>query len=444
MHLELTQKTSQQLLMTLQLKQAIKILSMGVQELSEEIQNQLNDNPVLEIPEEKERVVEVDPKSIFEDTNIWFDDGEDDEEKDLFNFLSSEIISLDEQLREQLNFNDLSGEQERIFTALLSNINESGFLICGTLEIAYQLQCKETEVVEVLNLIHSLEPAGIAARSLSECLCLQLNTLGCKNIFAYQIAENYLELLAKRKYRTMAEALSCSVSEVQEAIKIIQHLKPAPLYGSNLETAKILVPDLRIIQSGNNWQVLLNDDNLPDLAISEHYLYLINNNIYDSKAEQQFLSKKFKEAGWFLQAIFQRNATMKKVAECIFHLQDKFLKYGSSHLKPLTLREVAELAGVHESTVSRAVNEKYIETPRGIYPLKFFFTSKAKNNSNASAVQVKHSIKTLIAAENASEPLSDQEICEKLRETSLRIARRTVAKYREALKIPSARMRKKL
>ena len=447
---QLTQKLSQQLLITAQLKQALKILSLNNLDLVSEIQQQLNENPVLEIAGEQSKILEKEPKSDESETEIvWFDSGAgtNPDSRDWYeNIAEEQSLNLKEHLSEQICIQDLTKLDKKIFECVINNISDNGYLTIEPVLIARLLDCPVSAVEKIYTLVKTLEPAGIGAADLQECLLIQLDRLGFDTkSLEYRIVKNCLTKFANRSFRAIQEELNCTKEQILTASKTIKNLSPHPLHFIAAENAQTLIPDVKLVEDNGKWKVRINEENLPNLAISEYYLFLINNNLYQSATEKKFLSKKFKEAGWFLQAIYQRNDTMRKVAEEILNIQKDFLLTGLSNLQPLVLREIATRLDIHESTVSRAVNDKYIETPQGIFPLKAFFSSKIKNSkTGVSANSIKTKLEAIIERENPSKPYSDQKIVEIFASDGLTVARRTIAKYRKELKIPSARMRKKI
>ncbi len=447
-NLQLIQKTSQQLLMSLQLRQAIQLLSLNNAELQNEIQTQLNENPFLELQEDQP-VKKESPAEQKETDFIWTDlnyNGsaeEQDSEPGYLGALLNQEIDLTAQILEQINYADLELEEREALLALINNLDDEGYLNVSLIEVASQVGCSIYCLEKMLDLLKSLEPVGIGAWDLRECLLLQLERNHQNEWLAFQIVAESLQLLAEKKYQQIASNYSVDLTAVLHATKLIQSLEPHPMQRISKSTAKYIIPDLKLIRANNQWLVQINEENLPNIAISDYYLNLINNNLYQSKNEKSFLKKKYKEAGFFLQAIFQRNQTIKLVADCIVRHQVAFFD-GSANLKPLILKNIAKELEIHESTVSRAVADKFISTPKGIYPLKYFFTQKSSDKDNAvSAQEVQNQIKELIKQESQLDPISDAGLSAKLSEQGIKIARRTVAKYREELGIPSTVIRKK-
>ncbi len=447
-NLQLIQKTSQQLLMSLQLRQAIQLLSLNNLELQNEIQTQLNENPLLELQEEqpakKESTLEQkETDFIWTDFNTSGSSDEQDSEPGYLGVLLNQELDLTSEILEQINFTELELEEREALLALVNNLDDNGYLNVSLIEVASQVGCSIYTLEKMLDLLKSLEPVGIAAWDLRECLLIQLERNHQNEWLAFQIVSESLQLLAEKKYQQIATQFSVEISAVLHATKLIQSLEPHPLQQISKSTAKFIIPDVKLIRANNQWLVQINEENLPNIAISDYYLNLINNNLYQSKNEKNFLKKKYKEAGFFLQAIFQRNQTIKLVADCIVRHQVDFFD-GSANLKPLILKNIAKELDIHESTVSRAVADKFISTPKGIYPLRYFFSQKSSTKTDAvSAQEVQNKIKVLVKSESQLDPISDAGLAAKLAEQGIKIARRTVAKYREELGIPSTVIRKK-
>lgn len=451
--IELNQKLSQKLNMTTQLRQAIQILNMNMVDLSLEIQKQLEENPVLEIADDSiefrdEGGEEKSEKEVFEETEIWFQDdyNDDDRDYDLFtNYPSKDELVLENLLLGQVADYDLNEKENLIFLKIIQNLDEQGFLAVSPEELAIELQVSLDEIYRVKELVNYMEPTGIGTIDTAECILVQLKAAGLEDQLPSKLIFEDFDLIVSKKYKTLAKKYEVPESEIIQATKKIIQLKPYPIYDFKLlDQTRYIIPDLLIkIGEDRQLKIMINEEILPNVALSPYYLELINQNLFDQAKDRKFIKSKFKDATFFLQAIFQRHNTIKKVAECIFKYQNDFIEKGTASIKALTLKDVAREVGVHESTVSRAINEKYIETPRGIFPLKHFFSNKLASG-DASSNQVQSLIAEIIAEEDPEKPLSDQSIARILGKKEIKIARRTVAKYREELNIPSTRLRKKL
>ena len=437
--LNLSQKISQTLKISQQLQQAIKLLSLTTTELQQEIEQFCLTNPLLEFRKESADETEIKEIDDNRESSPSYSSGAVTTEGNPDEW-TAKPKDLVEELVEQIGYNNLDFNEKVILYNLIGNLDRRGYLAVDPQQLATAHNWQVSTVEKMLNLLKSLEPAGIAASSLSECLLLQLERRGLQDSLAGKIVVGFLNELGAKKYKFIMQALNCSAEQVQEAAAIIQNLNPEPLAEYNLENERLVIPELQLITDGKGWKIMLSDDLLQKLSFSPVYMELMSNNKFNSKSDRSYFNKKFKEANWLIRSIVQRNSTLLKVAECIFSKQRDFIHAGPAAIKPLILADVAKEIEVHESTVSRAVNEKYIATPRGVLPLKFFFSSKVGDSQ--SAVALREMIREMIASENHNEPLSDQEICDLMSNKNMTLARRTVAKYREELKIPSARERK--
>ncbi|MGB9840000.1 RNA polymerase factor sigma-54 [Thermovenabulum sp.] len=455
--LNLTQ--TQKLLMTPELKQAITILQLSSLELTEYIENELVENPILEIEDEEYE----DPEEISvtgeEDYNIEWQEyleqcadadfirmpKEEKEEKSFENFVSL-APTLQEYLLNQLFLMKIDKRSFKIGEFLIGNIDNRGYLTLGVREAAEILKVRESEVERVLKIVQSFDPPGVGARDLKECLIIQLEQKGILDDLLRKIIEEHLEDLAQAKYSRIAERLNISLSKVQELKDIILTLDPKPgrNFASGNET-QYIIPDASVRKINDEYIILMNDTVTPKLSINPYYRSLLNSEDKDPGA-LKFLAKRFESALWLIKSIEQRRMTLYKVIKAIIDVQKEFLDHGIAYLKPLTLKQIADKVGVHESTVSRAINGKYIQTPRGIFELKFFFSNglEGSDGSAISAETIKKMIKEMINAENPYNPISDQKIADELKEKGINISRRTVAKYREEIGIPCSAKRKRL
>jgi RNA polymerase sigma-54 factor len=311
-------------------------------------------------------------------------------------------------------------------------------------EICRDVDCPATQSAEILTLIQSFDPAGVGGRDLKECLLIQLTGLSERDPLAERIVENYLAYCKKRDFRGLARKIKVPLAQVLAAIEIISHLDPKPGRSFSTDEAKVIIPDVFVYKIEGDYIVILNDDGLPKLRINTYY-----RNLLDAKEDnvpRGYLKEKMKSALWLIRSIHQRQMTLYKVTKSIVKFQRDFIDKGIDYLKPLILRDVADDIQMHESTVSRVTTNKYVHTPQGIYELKFFFSGKVGGyGKEVSAKRVQNLIKQLIAEEDPRRPLSDEKICQLLKEHhTITIARRTVAKYREMMKILSSSERKKL
>ena len=357
-----------------------------------------------------------------------------------------------------MTVSELEGGDVDIAEFIIGNIDERGYLTCTTADIAEAIQVPETEVERVLEVIQGFEPPGIGARDLRECLLIQLRQRRDEEgaEVALQMVREHMEDLSRRRFSRITKALDISNDSLRTAMELVEKLHPAPgiLTGANdysglltLDTEDPFVtPDLIVERSGRDWVVSLTDGNLPSLRINSSYVGLIGDGRSQGKDElHTYVSRKLNDARWLINAINQRRATMLKVAEYIVRAQLPFFESGPAHLKPMVLQDAADAVDMHVSTISRVSNGKFMQTPHGVFELKYFFDGRVhrEDGEDVSARSVKEKIAALIDEEDKAEPLSDQEIADKLAGEGLRIARRTVAKYRDQLGINSQRYRKK-
>lgn len=485
--LRIAQNLSLQQKMAPQLIQSLQLLQMSTLELELEIKQQLELNPLLEetmeqreeaeepaeevealkeeeeLPQESE---EVDWDALLDDQ---FDTGSYNSERTEYdpnwevdrepqeNRITA-IPPLVEQLHEQLALGDLSIELREIGEYIIGNLDDRGYLGCSVEEIAGDLDV-EVEVVEhVLRTIQTFEPPGIAARDLRESLMIQLalSDLPLAEL-ALEIVRDHMEDLTRRRLTRITRALGISNDLLKEALEVIENLQPYPGSPSSsdynglltLDTeVSYITPDLIVEKEGEEWVVALADGTLPALRINPEYADLMKEPKPKKGPDEvkTYVSKKLNDARWLINAIQQRRTTMLKVANYLVRAQMDFFEHGSSHLRPMVLQDVADAVEMHVSTISRVSNGKYMQTPHGVFELKYFFDSRVSTDDgeDVSARSVKDKIARMVADEDKAKPLSDQEIADRLGEDGLKIARRTIAKYRDQLKIPSQRYRKEL
>lgn len=485
--LRFSQNLSLQQRMAPQLIQSLQLLQMSTLELELEIQQQLEINPLLEetldVDEETDEGDSVE-EGLKEEAELPGDSEEIDFDallEDSFerNSYNNEISEYDpdweqdreprenrittvppllDQLLDQLTVSELEGGDVDIAEFIIGSIDDRGYLTCTTAEIAEAIQVPEIEVERVLEVVQGFEPPGIGARDLRECLLIQLRQRRDEEgaEVALQMVREHMEDLSKRRFSRITKALDISNDGLKTAMELVEKLHPAPgiLTGANdfsglltLDTEDPFVtPDLIVEKSGRDWVVSLTDGNLPSLRINSSYVGLLGDGRSQGKDElHTYVSRKLNDARWLINAINQRRATMLKVAEYIVRAQLPFFESGPAHLKPMVLQDAADAVDMHVSTISRVSNGKYMQTPHGVFELKYFFDGRVhrEDGEDVSARSVKEKIAALIDEEDKAEPLSDQEIAEKLAGEGLRIARRTVAKYRDQLGINSQRYRKK-
>lgn len=490
-------KMGQQLTMTPQLQQAIRLLQLSTLDLQQEIQEALDSNPMLERQEDGDDFDNSDPLAESEpsaaasshdstistsserdpdsmdDADQW---GEripselpvdtawediyqtsasslpvsDDDEWD-FTTRTSAGESLHSHLLWQLNLAPMSDHDRLIAMSIIDAINNDGYLDESLEEILEsldpELEIELDEVEMVLHRVQQFEPLGIGARDLSECLLLQLQQLPASTPWLEEtrrVARDHLDLLGSRDYSQLMRRLRVKEDDLRQIVELIQRLNPRP--GSQIETseAEYVVPDVIVRKDNERWLVELNPEAMPRLRVNPHYAGLVRR--ADSSADNTYMRNQLQEARWFIKSLLSRNETLMKVATQIVELQRGFLEYGEEAMKPLVLHDIAEAVGMHESTISRVTTQKYMHTPRGIYELKYFFSSHVSTaeGGECSSTAIRAIIKKLVAGENPKKPLSDSKIAGLLEAQGIQVARRTIAKYRESLGIAPSSERKRL
>src|SRR5580658_2211622 len=507
----------QQLVMTPQLQQAIKILQLSLPELEAVVQTELDSNPVLEpldsspaenapenssnsdeeftpppdgeLSEEREaapasadeppnewdappgseevpvtaseardasvemeqfdRIDKLDWREYMENySNNWQEaepaDPDDERRQTVENTLTRKT-SLEDHLMWQLRLSSLTETEQKIGATIIYNLNDDGYLETPLAELAAQLEVCEADVERVLKRVQMFDPPGAVSRDLRECLLLQLRNLGMEESLAARVVANHLDLLEKHRYNEIAKLLGVSVDAVNQAQKFISLLEPKPGRDYGGEAPTYVIPDVFIVKMGDDYVVTLNQSAVPRLRLAGYYQRVMNDGQTGAETKE-YLQERLRSAKWLVKSIYQRQQTIYKVANSIIKFQRAFFDHGIGSLRPLVLKDVAEDIGMHESTISRATANKYAHTPQGIFELKFFFTSgvKAGSGEDVSAETVKEKIRAMVTVEQSVNPLSDQAIAEILRRDNINIARRTVAKYRQALGILPSASRKRV
>lgn len=451
MEFDLKLQQTQKLIMTPELKQAIEILQLNSLELSTLIEQELETNPLLEKEEtdEDESAYEYDlyelSKYIREtEERMYYDDSDDEEieEVNYENFVSTKP-SLTDHLLFQLHITPVSPKIQKICEYIIFSLSPSGYLREDIKDIAEILECTEEEVLEGLSIVQSFDPPGIAARNLQECLKLQLLAQDSYKGIIKKLVDYHLEEIAEGKYSYLAKLYNISLKEVQQAVDFIKKLNPKPGSSfSSIADVRYIVPDVEVIKRDGEYFVIVNDSVTPKLKINNYYHSILNS--HDEEAKK-YINSKLQSAMWLIKSLESRKETLYKVVKAIVELQRDFLDKGINYLKPMTQKQIADIVGIHESTVSRAINGKYVATPRGLFEIKFFFQSgiSNRNGNQFSAETIKNLIKKLIEEEDSANPLSDQKIADILKEKNINISRRTVAKYREECNIPSTIKRRR-
>ena len=467
LHTRLVQK----LILTPSLQQAIKLLPMTTLELAELLNQEMVENPMLEEvptediqPPETTQATEQAEKKAEEKGDTWddadyeyffgeyLDDGyrprQPQEVKELppiENTLSTKS-SLADHLMWQLNLNLQTTDEalREVGAAIIGNIDEDGYLVASVDEIAALGGWDIGLVERALEHVQTFDPIGVAARDLQECLLLQLRHLGLAGTPTETLVRDHLRLLQNHRIPELARLMNLEPEEIKEHIALIKNLDPKPGARYSPADSQYVIPDVYIVKTDEGYKAMLNEDGLPQLRISPVYRRLLDKGGETTDETRAYVKDKFRSALWLLKSVDQRQKTIMKVATSIINFQRDFLDRGIEHLRPLVLRDVASDIGMHESTVSRVVNNKYMHTPQGVYEMKYFFHSGISSSfgESVSSVTIKQRIKKIIEAEDARRPLSDSKIMNILQKEGLALARRTIAKYREELKIPTSNQRK--
>ncbi len=467
----LSLRQTQRVVMTPLLQQAIQLLQLSTLELQELVQKELLENPLLEeVPPEGTDAADAPataPTAVtqpatdgavdaaqadalpFDLTAVIFDypeepslvAQEDREELPFENFARSDS-SLADHLEDQLRMASDDPRVRTIGLAIIGNLDEDGYLRCELPEIAENTETGIDEVEKVLvDVIQKFDPPGIAARTIRECLLLQLRADPMPDPVAVEIVEQHFETLERHRYLDISKALRLPIERIMEAVEEIQALEPKPGRRFGAPETRYITPDVFVYKMGDDYTVVLNEDGIPRLRVNALYRSLLRGAGADAK---QYVEQKLRSAIWLIKSVHQRQRTLYRVTESIVKFQRRFLDKGLSSLRPLSLRDVGEDIGMHESTISRVTTNKYVQTPQGLFELKYFFHSGIATGDGdmVSSLSVKKMIRDLVEAEDTAKPLSDQEVARVLKERGLVIARRTVAKYREELAIlPSHRRR---
>lgn len=487
--LRISQNLSLQQKMAPQLIQSLQLLQMSTLELEMEVKQQLEINPLLEESTESLLTDEdhsEEPKEALKEEQELPKDSEEvdwdailDEQFDLGSYNSERteydpnwetdrepqenrittVRPLAEQLLEQLSWSvGLSVKDREVGEYIIGNLDERGFLCCSIEDVANDLVVDLGQVENVLSVIQTFNPIGIAARDVRESLMIQLEMVDVPLAsLATSIVRDFMDDLIHRRLTRITRGLGISNEELKKAIQIIENLQPYP--GSLVDgdynglltldaEVTYITPDLIVVKEGEEWVVSLVDGSLPALRINSQYADLLQKpqNIAGHQEVKSFVSKNLNDARWLINAIQQRKTTMLKVANYLVRAQIDFFEHGSSHLRPMVLQDVADAVEMHVSTISRVSNGKYIQTPHGVFEIKYFFDSRVSTDDgvDVSARSVKDKIVRMVSDENKAKPLSDKEIADRLGEGGLKIARRTIAKYRDQLSIPSQRYRKEI
>ena len=458
--MELSMSMKQTQTLSPQMMQSMEILQMGSQELLEYIQDQVQENPLLEM---EEKYGKGDDTAVLQRKLEWLEstdaqnryyhqqDTEDDEKDPISNYgtVDEREENLYLYVLSQLEVMDLEPELLPVGRFLVESLNQNGWLDESVEDLAEELGKPVEEVEKALAAVQSLEPAGVGARNLSECLVLQLQRRHEDSELAIRIARDYLDPLSKSRYGLIAKSLGVCQEEVRTACDLIRTLNPRPGGGfAARENLVYINPDLFVVNFPDHFELLTNDYFFPDLNISGYYCRMLKST--EDNEVKDYLMGKVRQAKWVVHSIEQRRSTLLRCAECILELQEEFFRRGPGHLKPMCLADIAQKVGVHESTVSRTVRDKYLQCASGVYPLSYFFSrslgapaARPGTEENTSSPDfAKALLKKLIGGEDKHKPLSDQKLCERMAREGCELSRRTVAKYRDELGIPSTTGRK--
>lgn len=483
MALELRQqlKLTQQLVMTPQLQQAIKLLQLSRLELVETVQQEIEENPVLEEelstedaasekkdddfsqePQEPEvREQETTKEVSVENTDLsskeinWEDyaneyeslpsvrPGSDPDLPSRLDILTKKP-NLQSHLQWQLSLSHHTEEEKQVGAFVIGNLNRDGFLDLTGEDIVRETECDEETAEQMISVIQEMDPPGVGARDVKECLLLQLDRLHLSDSPASLIVREYLKSLETKNYAAIVKAAKLSLDEVRAAVSIIVGLDPHPGRVYSDEEPQYIIPDVYVYKMGEEYVILLNDEGLPRLKVSSYYRDILKNKAATPDGTKDYIQDKLKSAMWLIKSIQQRQRTIYRVVESLVKFQRNFFEKDVSCLKPLVLRDVAEDLGMHESTISRVTSNKYVHTPQGTFELKYFFNSaiEQKYGEPLSSESIKNRIRSIVQAEDHEKPLSDNAIAEIFQKEDIKLARRTVAKYREQLGILPSKYRK--
>jgi RNA polymerase sigma-54 factor len=469
-------KLSQKLVLTPQLQMAIKLLQMPQLELSQTLTQELTENPFLEETMDtiSSEELSTEEKEALEQTGDERDDSEiplegltsftaDDyfderssDGRDLGYFTSGNVEhpsfeqflgsspDLYDHLIWQLRMSRDDDEVRRVAEIIIANIDENGYLIATNEEISGIAQASPELVEEAIMLVQGFDPPGIAAHDLRECLLLQIKPLNLLGTLVETLILNHLEQISRKKYQDIARLCNVPLDSVTAAVKVIEGLDPKPARNFSTESTNYITPDVYLVRTDAGYQILLNDEGLPKLRINSYYHRLLSQKNLVPKEERQFLEDKLRSAVWLIKSLDQRNKTIYRVTESILNYQKDFFDGGVNDLKPLNLKDIATELGLHESTISRVTSNKYLACPHGTYSFKYFFSNAIRSEAGElSSTSVKEMIRKIISEEDPAAPLSDMKIGDIFKHQNITIARRTIAKYREELKIPSQSQRRR-
>ena len=480
-------KFSQQLTMTPQLQQAIKLLQLSTLDLQQEIQEALESNPLLEVADFSQEIIErstdaaksstsaeatttdaVDTHDALENSDLPKDLPVDSSWEEYLGSSSAPVKmigtnpdddyiyqgetsdSIQDHLLWQVEMSPFTDTDKSIAMAIIDAIDDSGYLTVSCEDILESVNDENIELDEVecvLKRIQNCDPIGAGARTVTECLLIQLAKYASDTPWleeARELIQEHSDLLASKDYRTLMRKTRLREEQLKEVMKLLKTLNPRPGSTISSKEPEYIIPDVNVYKNKGIWMVELNNDALPALAVNDVYADLAKSS--KNNEESQFIKSHLQDAKWFIKSLESRNETLLKVSHCIVSRQKEFFEKGPEKMVPMVLNDVAEMVDMHESTISRVTTQKYMHTPRGIYELKYFFSSHVATDSgeNASSTAIRALIKKLVADEPPAKPLSDSKIAQMLADQGIQVARRTIAKYRESLNIPPSNQRKSL
>ncbi|AOM81978.1 RNA polymerase sigma-54 factor RpoN [Salisediminibacterium beveridgei] len=440
----LHQHQSMKLVMTTELRQAITMLQFSTQDLTDYLHEQQLENPLIEIrdPVMYEEVTRRETADSFRQLDRNSGQKRQETNVTALDYLTEPEEGLKDHLLHQIRMMDAENETKQVMTYLALSLNENGYLEHGTDVYAQELNVLEKRTEHALQMLQTLDPPGIAARNLTECLMIQLTQLATKDPLAEAVVADHLDQLAERQFKKIAKALDVGVEDVEAVADFLKTLNPKPGASFHSEPAEYVAPDVHVIDVNGSLHVKLAENHLPKLTMNKQYEQLLS----DGGSEvAHYMKQKHEQFQWLKKSIRQRQETILKVTEAIVRHQEAFFLHGAEYLNPLNLKTIAEELDIHESTVSRATSKKYVQSPRGLYELKYFFKSgiAGSDGTGDSADKIKVNMKRLIDEEEKKKPLSDQKLAELLALKEIHVSRRTVAKYREELSIPSSSKRKR-
>jgi len=483
MALELRQapKLVQQLVITPQLQQAIRLLQLTRLELVDMISQEMKENPLLEEEEdtkesveaegsvseqdqgepspEAERPIEVkgegegaeefDWENYLENYNLTSfqkQSREDGEERPSFENFLSKRTTLSDHLNWQLQLSHFTEEEEKVGALIIGNLDEDGYLKIALEDISSETNLSPEVVEGTLRRIQQFDPVGVAARDLKECLLIQLEQMAVRDPLAEKVVSEHLSLLKNRNYPAMAKRLGVSLERVNRAASLISKLDPKPGKAFGGEVTQEIIPDVYVYKVEGEYLVYLNDEGIPRIKVNPFYRSVLSESRFALEGDRKYIQEKLRSALWLIRSIHQRQRTIYKVAKSIVQFQKDFLDNGIQFLKPLVLRDVAEDIQMHESTISRVTHNKYMHTPQGIYELKFFFNAgiTSTQGETLASESVKNLVREIITKEDPKKPYSDEKLVQILKGMNIHIARRTVSKYREMMKILSSNERRRM